>query len=70
LASRADTDWQRAPGDERLSQVVGSYVDAWERGDIDAVVAMLTQDARITMRSIPTWYRDATRSRRSSPSAC
>jgi RNA polymerase sigma-70 factor (ECF subfamily) len=47
----------RSLGDERLSQLVGSYVDAWERGDIDAVVAMLAQDARITMPPIPTWYR-------------
>jgi RNA polymerase sigma-70 factor (ECF subfamily) len=45
----------RALGDERLSQLVGNYVDAWERGDIDAVVAMLAQDARITMPPIPTW---------------
>jgi RNA polymerase sigma-70 factor (ECF subfamily) len=46
----------RALGDERLSQLVGNYVDAWERGDIDAVVAMLAQDARITMPPIPTWF--------------
>jgi RNA polymerase sigma-70 factor (ECF subfamily) len=51
----------RALGDERLSQLVGGYVDAWERGDIDAVVAMLAHDARITMPPIPTWFqgRDA-----------
>jgi RNA polymerase sigma-70 factor (ECF subfamily) len=47
----------RALGDARLSELVGGYVDAWERGDIDAVVAMLAQDARITMPPIPTWYR-------------
>src|SRR5256714_9082552 len=51
----------RALGDERLSELVRGYVDAWERGDIDAVVAMLAEDARITMPPIPTWYwgRDA-----------
>jgi RNA polymerase sigma-70 factor (ECF subfamily) len=47
----------RALGDERLSELVASYVDAWERGDIEAVVAMLAQDARITMPPIPTWFR-------------
>ena len=47
----------RALGDKRLSELVGGYVDAWERGDIETVVAMLAQDARITMPPIPTWYR-------------
>jgi len=47
----------RALGDDRLSQLVGGYVDAWERGDIDAVVAMLAEDGRVTMPPIPTWYR-------------
>ena len=51
----------RTLGDERLSELVGGYVDAWERGDIDAVVAMLAEDVRIAMPPIPTWYsgRDA-----------
>lgn len=47
----------RALGDERLSELVGGYVDAWERGDVEAVVAMLARDARIAMPPIPTWYR-------------
>jgi RNA polymerase sigma-70 factor (ECF subfamily) len=47
----------RALGDERLSELVGGYVDAWERGDIEAVVAMLAEDARITMPPIPSWFR-------------
>ena len=56
LPARSQQATLRALGDERLSEIVGAYVDAWERGDIDAVVAMLTQDARITMPPIPTWY--------------
>ena len=47
----------RALGDERLSELVGGYVDAWERGDIEAVVALLAEDARITMPPIPSWFR-------------
>jgi RNA polymerase sigma-70 factor, ECF subfamily len=51
----------RALGDERLSALVGGYVDAWERGDVDAVVAMLAHDVRMAMPPIPTWFsgRDA-----------
>ncbi len=51
----------RALGDAKLSALVDGYVDAWERGDVDAVVAMLAEDARIAMPPIPTWFdgRDA-----------
>lgn len=31
--------------DERLREVVGGYMDAWERADVDAVAAMLAADA-------------------------
>ncbi len=47
----------RSLGDVELNNVVEGYVDAWERGDIDAVVAMLAEDARIAMPPLPTWYR-------------
>jgi RNA polymerase sigma-70 factor (ECF subfamily) len=46
----------RALGDERLRELVGAYVAAWERGDVDAVVAMLTEDATLTMPPRPTWF--------------
>jgi RNA polymerase sigma-70 factor, ECF subfamily len=51
----------RALGDEGLRDVVGGYVDAWERGDIDAVVSMLTEDAVFAMPPLATWFggRDA-----------
>jgi RNA polymerase sigma-70 factor (ECF subfamily) len=47
----------RALGDEGVSEVVGRYVDAWDRGDVDAVVAMLTEDAAFTMPPLRTWFR-------------
>jgi len=47
----------RALGDAGLRTLVSAYVDAWERGDVDAVVSMLTDDALIAMPPMATWYR-------------
>jgi RNA polymerase sigma-70 factor (ECF subfamily) len=47
----------RALGDEGLREIVSEFVAAWERADIDAVVAMLADDAAMTMPPLPTWYR-------------
>jgi RNA polymerase sigma-70 factor (ECF subfamily) len=47
----------RALGDDRLRKVVEGYIDAWERGDVDAILAMLAEDATFTMPPLPTWYR-------------
>jgi RNA polymerase sigma-70 factor, ECF subfamily len=43
--------------DARLREIVEGFVDAWERADVDAVVAMLASDAAMTMPPLPTWYR-------------
>jgi RNA polymerase sigma-70 factor (ECF subfamily) len=47
----------RSLSDRALRQVVQRYVTAWERNDVDAVVAMLTEDAKLAMPPVPTWYR-------------
>jgi RNA polymerase sigma-70 factor (ECF subfamily) len=47
----------RALGDEGLREIVNEFVAAWERADIDAVVAMLGDDATLTMPPLPTWYQ-------------
>ncbi len=51
----------RALGDERIQDLVESYMRAWEEGDVDMIVAMLTDDATLAMPPMPTWYqgRDA-----------
>jgi RNA polymerase sigma-70 factor, ECF subfamily len=46
----------RALGDEGLGKLVKRYVDAWEQGDVDAILAMLVEDAPFTMPPLPTWY--------------
>jgi RNA polymerase sigma-70 factor (ECF subfamily) len=46
----------RALGDDGLREAVNGYVDAWERGDVDAVVGMLTEDATFAMPPLQTWF--------------
>jgi RNA polymerase sigma-70 factor (ECF subfamily) len=52
-----------AIGDDELRVLVGAYADAWERGDVDTIVGMLTDEAAITMPPMATWFsgRDAVR---------
>jgi RNA polymerase sigma-70 factor (ECF subfamily) len=47
----------RELGDEGVRRVVQNYVDAWDRGDVDAVVAMLTEDAAFSMPPLRSWFR-------------
>ena len=47
----------RALGDERSRALVARFVDAWNRADVAAIVAMLTDDASFTMPPLPTWFR-------------
>ena len=47
----------RALGDDGLGKLVKRYVDAWEQADVDAILAMLVEDATFTMPPLPTWYR-------------
>jgi RNA polymerase sigma-70 factor (ECF subfamily) len=47
----------RSLGDEGQRQVVERYLEAWERGDVDALVALLVEDATWSMPPVATWYR-------------
>jgi RNA polymerase sigma-70 factor (ECF subfamily) len=47
----------RTLGDERLQGVVEGYMDAMQRGDVDAVVAMLAEDAAWSMPPLTAWFR-------------
>jgi RNA polymerase sigma-70 factor, ECF subfamily len=61
IEQRVPTDTQqatlRALGDSELRQIVNRFADAWERNDVDAVVAMLAEDARMAMPPWPSWYK-------------
>lgn len=57
LPSQSQQQTLRAIGDERLRAVVEGYMDAMGRGDVEAVVAMLAQDAAWAMPPMATWYR-------------
>jgi RNA polymerase sigma-70 factor, ECF subfamily len=47
----------RALGDERVRQIVQQFTEAFERGDVEAIVALLTEDATFAMPPYATWYR-------------
>jgi RNA polymerase sigma-70 factor (ECF subfamily) len=57
LPARSQQAALRSLGDEALREVVDRFVAAWERSDVDAVVALLADDAAIAMPPIPTWFR-------------
>ncbi len=56
LPSQTQQETLRQLGDEELGQLVERYVAAWERNDVDAVVSMLAEDAKMAMPPLPNWY--------------
>jgi RNA polymerase sigma-70 factor, ECF subfamily len=56
LPEQSQQETLRTLGDEGLAEVVGRYVDAWDRADVDGVVAMLTEDASFSMPPLQTWF--------------
>lgn len=49
----------RTLGDDGLRELAGRYVGAWHRGDVEAIVAMLTSDAILSMPPQPAWFQGA-----------
>ena len=56
VPARTQQQTLRALGDSELRQIVDRFTDAWQRNDVDAVVAMLADHARMTMPPWPSWY--------------
>jgi RNA polymerase sigma-70 factor (ECF subfamily) len=61
VPARSQQETLRALGDARVRELVQSYVDAWERNDVEAIRALLVEDAIFAMPPYPTWWegRDA-----------
>jgi RNA polymerase sigma-70 factor (TIGR02960 family) len=53
----AERDRAPGPGSARERRLVGRFADAVDRGDIDEVVALLTDDALLTMPPQPLEYQ-------------
>jgi RNA polymerase sigma-70 factor (ECF subfamily) len=50
-------EWGRSrPPDPLERAVLARYMDAWTNTDLDALVALLKEDARLAMPPTPAWY--------------
>lgn len=56
-------EWTGAVEDAAERELLRRYLEAWERADVDELVSLLREDARLTMPPTPSWYqgRDAIR---------
>ena len=57
LPARSQQATMRDLGDETVREMVQRFIDAFEAGDVDAIVAMLAEDATFAMPPYESWYR-------------
>ena len=57
LPTLSQQETLRSLGDTRVREIVERYMDAWERGDVEAIVSMLADDAILAMPPWLSWYR-------------
>jgi RNA polymerase sigma-70 factor (TIGR02960 family) len=55
----ADHDSVIEPSDRRQRELIDRYVAAFENADVDALIAVLTDDATFEMPPFRTWFRGA-----------
>jgi RNA polymerase sigma-70 factor, ECF subfamily len=54
LPDRTQQVTLRELGDERIRELAQRYIEAWEHGDVDAILALLAEDAAFAMPPLPT----------------
>jgi RNA polymerase sigma-70 factor (ECF subfamily) len=59
LPERSQQATLRSLGDERMRALIEAYLDAWRRADIDALLALLADDAVFSMPPWPIWWQGA-----------
>jgi RNA polymerase sigma-70 factor, ECF subfamily len=61
VPTRSQQETLRSLGDGAVREIVNRFAEAWESRDIEELVSMLVEDARMTMPPQPSWYqgRDA-----------
>jgi RNA polymerase sigma-70 factor, ECF subfamily len=57
LPDQSQQETLRSLGDERIRGLVETYVEAWARGDVDALRALLAEDAVFSMPPWASWWR-------------
>jgi RNA polymerase sigma-70 factor (ECF subfamily) len=57
VPARTQQQTMRALGDREVREIVDRFARAWETRDVQGLVAMLAEDARMTMPPQPSWYQ-------------
>jgi RNA polymerase sigma-70 factor (ECF subfamily) len=57
LPERSQQATLRALGDDGVRTVVEGYMDALDRGDVDAIIGLLSEQATWSMPPLPQWFR-------------
>jgi RNA polymerase sigma-70 factor, ECF subfamily len=57
LPERSQQATLRSLGDDRVRELVEAYIDAWARGDVEAVAGLLAEDVVFSMPPWASWWR-------------
>jgi RNA polymerase sigma-70 factor (ECF subfamily) len=57
LPERSQQATMRDLGDDRMRSIVERFVEAWDKGEVDTMVSMLTEQPTFAMPPYASWYR-------------